>query len=258
MGDRTSHDAGTISWSDLATTDQDAAKEFYGGLFGWEYDEQPIDDDTTYSMGKLGDRTAAAISPQQSSESEQGIPPHWNVYVTVDDVAETTGKVEEAGGKVLAGPFDVFNAGKMSVIADPTGAFLCLWQAGDSIGAEVVNEPGALAWADTATPDAEAAQKFYGALLGWEFDQMSEEPPYWVIRNGERSQGGMTVPPEGVPANWFPYFAVENVDASVKQAEEAGGKPFMGPVDVPSGRFALIQDPQGAAFAILQSDQFDD
>ena len=152
MGDRTSHDAGTISWSDLATTDQDAAKEFYAGLFGWEYDEQPIDDDTTYSMGKLGDRIAAAISPQQSSESEQGIPPHWNVYVTVDDVDETTGKVDEAGGSVLAGPFDVFNAGKMSVIADPTGAVLCLWQAGDSIGAEVVNEPGALAWADTATP----------------------------------------------------------------------------------------------------------
>jgi len=133
MGDRTSHDAGTISWSDLATSDQEAAKEFYAGLFGWEYDEQPIDDDTTYSMGKLGDRTAAAISPQQSSETEQGIPPHWNVYVTVDDVAETTGKVEEAGGNVLAGPFDVFNAGKMSVIADPTGAVLCLWQAGDSI-----------------------------------------------------------------------------------------------------------------------------
>ena len=87
---------------------------------------------------------------------------------------------------------------------------------------------------------------------------MSEEPPYWVIRNGDRSQGGMTVPPEGVPANWFPYFAVEDVDASLKDVEAAGGKPLMGPIDVPSGRFALIQDPQGAAFAILASDQFDD
>ena len=258
MGERTSHDAGTISWSDLATTDQAGAKEFYSGLFGWEYDEQPIDDDTTYSMAKVGGRSAAAISPQQPQEAEQGIPPHWNVYVTVEDVDAISGQVGENGGSVLAGPFDVFNAGRMSVIADPTGAVLCLWQAGDNIGAEVVNEPGTLTWADTATPDAEAAQKFYAAVLGWDFEQLSEEPPYWVIKNGERPQGGMTIPPPEVPANWFPYFAVEDVEAAIKQAEEGGGKPFMGPVDVPNGgRFALMQDPQGAAFAVFAG-EFDD
>ena len=79
-----------------------------------------------------------------------------------------------------------------------------------------------------------------------------------MIFNGERSQGGMTVPPQGVPPNWFPYFAVADVEASMRAAEEAGGKPFMGPVDIPNGgRFALIQDPHGAAFAIFQGD-FDD
>src|SRR4051812_41599723 len=117
MGERTSHDAGTISWTDLATADQDAAKEFYGGLFGWEYDDQPIDENTTYSMAKLGGRSAAAISPQQPNEAEQGIPPHWNVYVTVDDVDAGAEKAGEAGGNVLAGPFDVFDAGRMAVVA---------------------------------------------------------------------------------------------------------------------------------------------
>jgi predicted enzyme related to lactoylglutathione lyase len=252
MGDRTSHAPGTISWADLATTDQAAAKEFYGGLFGWEYDDQPIDDDTTYSMAKLGGRSAAAISPQQQDEATQGVPPHWNVYVTVDDVDATTGSVSEYGGNVLAGPFDVFDAGRMSVIADPAGAVLCLWQAGTSIGAEVVNEPGALTWADTATTDAEASQAFYVSLLGWSFEQVSEEPPYWVISNDGRTNGGMTVPPPGVPPSWFPYFAVEDVDAAIAAAREAGGQPFLGPVDVPNGgRFALIQDPQGAAFAVV-------
>jgi predicted enzyme related to lactoylglutathione lyase len=255
MADRTSHEAGTISWTDLATSDQDAAKEFYGGLFGWDYEDQPIDENTTYSMAKLGGRSAAAISPQQQGESEQGIPPHWNVYVSVDDVDAASEQVGENGGTLLAGPFDVFDAGRMSVIADPGGAVLCLWQAKENIGSEVVNEPGALTWADTATPDPEAAQKFYGAILGWEFEPMSEEPPYWVISKGGRSQGGMTVPPPEVPANWFPYFAVEDVDATMKQAGEAGGQPFMGPVDLPNGgRFALIQDPQGAAFAVLTGD----
>jgi predicted enzyme related to lactoylglutathione lyase len=257
MGERTSHKPGTISWTDLATTDQTAAKEFYAALFGWEYDDQPAGEGVTYSLAKLGGRSAAAISPQQPDETAQGIPPHWNVYVTVEDVDASTEKVGEAGGRVLAGPFDVFDAGRMTVLADPAGAVLCLWQAGTSIGAEIVNEPGTLTWADTATTDAEAARAFYESLFGWRFDQMSEEPPYWVIWNGERTNGGMTVPPPDVPANWFPYFAVEDVEATMEAAQAAGGQPFVGPVDVPNGRFALIQDPQGATFAVFAGD-FDD
>ena len=258
MPERTTHKAGTISWTDLATTDQAAAKEFYGGLFGWEYEDVPVGEGQTYSMAKLGDRTAAAIATQQPDETAAGIPAHWNVYVTVDDVDATTGSASEYGGSVLAGPFDVFEAGRMSVVADPSGAAICLWQAGTSIGAEVVNEPGALAWADEATTDAEAAQGFYISLLGWDFEQMSDAPPYWVISNDGRSNGGMTVPPPGVPSNWFPYFAVEDVDAAMAAATEAGGQPFIGPIDVPNGgRFALIQDPQGAAFAVLTGDMDD-
>ena len=258
MPERTSHKPGTLSWADLATSDQDGAKAFYGQLLGWDYDEQPIGEGQTYSMAKLGGRSAAAISTQQADESAAGIPPHWNVYVTVDDVDAVTGSVSEHGGNVLAGPFDVFDAGRMSVTAGPDGAVLCLWQPGTSIGAEGVNEPGALSWADTATSDADAAQAYYSALLGWRYEQMSEEPPYWVIYNGDRSNGGMTVPPPGVPPNWYPYFAVDDVDGAMQAAKDAGGNPFVGPVDVPSGRFALIQDPQGAAFAVLAGDSYDD
>jgi predicted enzyme related to lactoylglutathione lyase len=209
-------------------------------------------------MAKHRGRSAAAISPQQPEEAAQGIPPHWNVYVTVEDVDASAGKAREAGGKVLAPPFDVFDAGRMAVVADPAGAVLCLWQAGTNIGAEVVNEPGSMTWADCATTDPAAAQGFYSSLLDWRFDQMSEEPPYWVIFNGERSQGGMTAPPPGVPSNWFPYFGVIGIEETMQIADAFGGTPFLGPVDVPNGsRFALIQDPQGAPFAIYEGD-YDD
>jgi uncharacterized protein len=258
MAERTSHAPGTISWADLATSDQDGAKAFYSGLFGWEYDEQPVGEGVTYSMAQLGGRSAAAISPQRDEESAQGIPPHWNLYVTVEDVDAAAPAVGEYGGQVFAEPFDVMDAGRMTVIADPAGAVISLWQAGTSIGAEVVNEPGALTWADCASTDPQTAQPFYSGLLGWRFEVMSEEPPYWVVFNGERSQGGMTKPPEGVPSNWFPYFAVDDVEATSKAAADAGGRPFMGPVDLPNGgRFVLLQDPQGAPFAIFQGD-FDD
>jgi uncharacterized protein len=257
MPDRTSHPPGTISWTDLETTDPDGAKAFYAALFGWEYEDLPAGDGATYSMAKHRGRTAAALSAQRAGDAEQGIPPHWNLYVTVEDVDATAGTVAEAGGQVLAEPFDVFDAGRMAVVADPSGGVLCFWQPGTSIGAEVVNETGAMSWADLATTDAAAAQAFYSAVLGWRFQQMSEEPPYWVILNGERSQGGMTVPPPGVPSNWFPYFVVEDVEASGQAAQEAGGTPFLGPIEVPGGLFTLIQDPQGAPFGILQGEMDD-
>jgi len=257
MGERTSHPPGTISWTDLETTDQEGAKTFYGGLFGWEYEDMPAGEGAIYSMAKHGGRSAAAMSGQREADAEQGIPPHWNLYVTVEDVDATAGKAAEAGGQLLAGPFDVFDAGRMAIVADPTGGVLCLWQAGTNIGAEVVNEPGALTWADLATTDAQAAQAFYSAVLGWRFESMSEEPPYWVIFNGERSQGGMTVPPPGVPSNWYPYFGAIGLEETLQIAESVGGKPFLGPIDVPNGRFALLQDLQGAAFAILEGD-YDD
>ncbi|MDQ1741543.1 MAG: uncharacterized protein QOE53_3195 [Pseudonocardiales bacterium] len=258
MPDRMSHPPATISWVDLATSDQAGAKQFYGGLLGWEYEDMPAGEGIVYSMAKHRGRSAAAISPQQPEEAAQGIPPHWNVYVTVEDVDASAGKAREAGGKVLAPPFDVFDAGRMAVVADPAGAVLCLWQAGTNIGAEVVNEPGSMTWADCATTDPAAAQGFYSSLLGWRFDQMSEEPPYWVIFNGERSQGGMTAPPPGVPSNWFPYFGVIGIEETMQIADAFGGTPFLGPVDVPNGsRFALIQDPQGAPFAIYEGD-YDD
>ncbi|MEO8687380.1 MAG: VOC family protein [Solirubrobacteraceae bacterium] len=258
MPERSSHPPATISWTDLETTDQDGAKAFYGGLFGWEYEDMPVGEHGTYSMAKLNGRSAAAMSGQRPEDTERGVPPHWNVYVTVEDVVATAGRIAGAGGQVLAEPFDVFDAGRMTVAADPSGAILCFWQPGTNIGAEVVNEPGALTWADTATTDAPAAQAFYSALLGWRFDQMSEQPPYWVILNGERSQGGMTVPPPGVPSNWFPYFAVDDVEATAQIAQETGGTPFLGPIDLPNGgRFTLIQDPQRAPFGINQGEMDD-
>jgi predicted enzyme related to lactoylglutathione lyase len=258
MGERTSHAPGTISWADLATSDQEGAKAFYSALFGWEFEDMPAGEGVVYSMARLRGKYAAAVSPQQQAEAAQGVPPHWNVYVTVEDVDATTGKAGEGGGQVFAEPFDVFDAGRMAVIADPGGAALCLWQPGRHIGAEIVNVPGAFTWADTAAPDPQTAQAFYSGLFGWRFEPMSEEPPYWVIFNGDRSQGGMTVPPPEVPPNWFPYFAVEDVEASMKAAEGAGGTPFAGPIDIPNGgRFAHIQHPQGAAFALFAG-EFDE
>src|SRR3954466_10047652 len=150
MGTRERHEPGTFSWVELATSDADAAKAFYGELFGWEYDDNEIGDGMVYSMATIDGKVVGALF-----KSEQ--PPHWNSYITVESVEDAVEKAKEAGGEVVQEPMDVMDAGRMAVIQDPSGAPVSLWEAKDSIGAELVNSPGALAWNDLMTHDVDKA-----------------------------------------------------------------------------------------------------
>lgn len=259
MGARTAYTNGTFSWVENATTDQDGAKNFYATLFGWEYDDRPVGDGMVYSMAQLDGKNVAAISPQMQDERDQGVPPHWNNYITVENVDAVTRKVSELGGQVLAGPFDVMDAGRMSAFMDPTGAVAFLWQALTNIGADLVNVPGAFCWNELATRDTEAAERFYAQLFGWKFDRAGqvEEPAYWMIVSGDRLNGGMRqigdeLPP-GTPSHWLVYFAVEDVDGASDLAAGAGAQVILPKVNMgDSGAFAVLADPIGAPFAVFE------
>jgi uncharacterized protein len=255
MGERDGYAPGTFCWVDLATTDQEAAKAFYARLLGWSYDDRPVGEGIVYSMARLRGRDVAAISPQPERMREAGAPPSWMSYVSVQDADATAARARELGATLFAEPFDVFDAGRMAVISDPEGAVFALWQAGTQIGAGVVNEPGTLSWNDLATRDPEGAQRFYGELFGWTFDAAA--PVYLTIRNGDRMNGGVRVMGQGeeqVPPHWLPYFAVEDLGASVALAGDAGGQALAPPMEVPAGRFAALADPHGAAFALFAGD----
>jgi predicted enzyme related to lactoylglutathione lyase len=257
MAERTSFPHGTFSWVELATTDQDAAKGFYSRLFGWDYDDSPVGDGVVYSMAKLQDKYVAAIAPQREEERAQGIPPHWNSYVTVEDVDAVAGRVGELGGQLIVPAFDVMDVGRMAVLADPTGAVLCLWQPGRHPGAGLVNAPGAFCWNEINTRDPQAAQEFYAALFGWEFEPSeSTGGAYWTIRNGGRWNGGIRqmgdeFPPE-VPAHWLVYFAVESVTDTVDQASAAGAHVMLPRMDIDRGSIGVLADPQGASFGLYE------
>ena len=259
MGERTSHKHGTFSWVDVATTDQEAAKTFYGDLFGWQFQDMPAGEGVVYSMAAIDGKSVAAVAPQQDDERQMGIPPHWNNYVTVDDVDATAARVGELGGQVLAEPFDVLDVGRMAVLADPTGAVVCLWQPGRHIGAELVNAPGALCWNELATRDPRAAMDFWGALLGWEFEVMDTGggPGYWFIMNGDRQNGGVReigdeLPPE-IPAHVLPYVAViDDVATTIERATAAGAQVVLPRTEIGAGTIAVLRDPQGAAFAVFE------
>jgi predicted enzyme related to lactoylglutathione lyase len=251
---RTSYTQGTPNWVDLQTTDPAAAKDFYTGLFGWTYDDQEMPEGGgVYSLAKLGDRMVAAIAPQAPEMAAAGAPPMWNTYIAVDDVDAAAAKVEAAGGQVAMQPSDIMDAGRMAFVMDPCGAGVALWQAGNHIGATLVNEPGTVTWNELITSDP-AVTKFYEQVLGMTTSTMDMgQGEYTLFHAGGQMVGGSTPPQmEGIPNHWHTYFAVDDADATAGKATELGGGVLVAPFDTPVGRMAVVCDPQGATFTVMK------
>lgn len=251
------HAPGDFCWIELASTDHNAAKNFYQSLLAWVPDDMPMGESGVYTIFRMNGRDCAAGYTMGPDERAQNVPPHWNLYVAVENADAAAAKAEALGGKVLAGPFDVMDAGRMAVIQDPTGAVVAIWQAKRNAGLGVVGEPGTFCWADLSTPDPAAAQKFYEGLFGWKLTRGEKDPSgYLHIMNGENFIGG--VPPTQhrdphAPPHWLIYFAVADVDASAAQAKKLGARFYVEPMSIEGvGRMAVMSDPQGAVSAIFK------
>ncbi|HZI91171.1 MAG TPA: VOC family protein [Thermoleophilaceae bacterium] len=253
MGERTGFEPGTFCWTDLSTSDPEAARGFYTGLFGWETEDLPAAGDMgTYTLLRVDGRLVAALY-----KSPQG-PPAWLSYVSVQDADASADRARELGGLVHVEPRDIPGSGRMAVIGDPAGAVFAVWQADNHFGAELVNDPGALTMNQLNTTDVEAAQAFYESLFGWRIELNPGEggPDYWGIHLGERLNGGMMdLPPDaGAPSHWLAYFTVTDLDTSAEKIEGAGGRVLVAPLEIPAGRILVAQDPQGAHFALFEGE----
>jgi predicted enzyme related to lactoylglutathione lyase len=272
MPERDGYIPGVPCWVDTNQPDPERAADFYRGVFGWAVeDTMPPESDGRYFIGRINGRDAAAIS---SMPTEAPATATWNTYIWVDDVEATAARVSDAGGSVVVEPFDVMDAGRMAVVADPEGASFCLWQAGRHRGATVVNEHGALNFNGLATRDVERAAAFYGAVFGW---QVLDLPAglMWTLPGygdhleastpGLRAQMDQMGAPAGfidvvaalqpigpddhaTAARWDVTFGVDDVDTIAARAHDLGGEVVSGPLDAPWSRVAEIKDPQGATF----------
>jgi predicted enzyme related to lactoylglutathione lyase len=257
---------------DTNQPDPEAAAAFYRGIFGWELeDTMPADVPGTYFMARLRGGDVAAIgSPPEGAPAT----PAWNTYIWVASADETATKVREAGGQVLAEPFDVLDAGRMATFADPEGAVFSVWQPGRMKGAQIVNEPGSVNFNGLHTRDVEAAKRFYGSVFGWGTmtvggaelwtlpgygDHLEEREPGLRKRLAEfGAEPGFedvvaSVNPIGddqtdVPAHWSVTFSTDDADQLAARAAELGGSILLPPMDVPWARMTMIADPQGASF----------
>ncbi|MGB3634166.1 MAG: VOC family protein [Rubrobacteraceae bacterium] len=254
MGKRENYEPGTFCWLDLSTSDLDGAKSFYGGLFDWEFEDTEMPGGDIYTMCKLqGDEVAAIVQQDQQ-------PGHWNHYVGVENADETAAMAKELGASVFEEPFDVMEAGRMAVFADPSGAVLCVWETWDHMGAGRVNDVGCMAWNELQTRELEKATDFYSALFGWETDPIEEDgqTAYVTIKNRSGWMNGgmmpMTGQPDEMPSHWLPYFSVTSCDEAAEKAESLGGALLAGPMEPGAGRIAVLSDPQGSAFAVFEGE----
>jgi uncharacterized protein len=279
LQERDGYPPGVPCWVDTSQPDPEAAVEFYGGLFGWEFEDRlPSDSSGKYFVAQLHGRDVAAVGSQPEEMPPTAV---WNTYIWVESADDSTAKVKDAGGSVLMEPFDVMDAGRMAVIADPEGAVFCVWEAKDHKGAQLVNEPGTWNFSELNTCDPEGAKAFYGAVFGWEaqdLDLGDGESTLWRVPGyGDFLEAGVDpevrsrqadvgapegfedaaawlVPmtsnqfPEEVPPHWSVTFAVDDADAVADRAAELGGKVTVPPLDAPFVRLAVLSDPQGAAF----------
>ncbi len=221
-------------------------------MLGWEPEKDPRPEAGGYTMFSRNGKFVAAASPPP----QEGIPPHWSVYLAADDVDGVAARISEAGGTVMMEPFDVLDVGRMTLAADPTGAVFGVWQGGGHIGSQLRGEPGTLNWAEVQTRDKAAAQAFYERVFGYEAEAAETGGGYVVLKvGGQPAAGLIQIEPEwgDVPSNWSVVFQVDDCDATVAKVQELGGSVVREAQSLEGvGRFAVVADPWGAIFQVIQ------
>jgi predicted enzyme related to lactoylglutathione lyase len=256
MVERTSYPDGEPCWADVLTPDLDAAQRFYQAVFGWEY-QGSGSEFGNYTMALLDGKPVAGLTPPPPGGDEA--PPAWSVYLASSDVDATATRTSQGGGKIVMGPMDIPGSGRMMVGFDPTGAAFGVWQGDGHLGAQQVGDPGTPAWAELHTRNGEAADAFYRGLFDYQQEQVGDGAAFdysvWSLGDRQvagRMLDGSDVPAE-IPPHWLIYFAVDDADSAVARATAAGGQLRMGPDDSPYGRMAVISDPDGAVFSVIDT-----
>lgn len=248
MPEMTKYEHGVPSWVDVGLHDLPAGVRFYTELFGWA--GQDMGEETGhYTIATKDGKQVAAIAPAQDPG-----PPRWTTYVNVDDADDVARKAEAAGGTMLVAPMDVLGEGRMAMFTDTTGAIIAAWEPARHLGAQLVNEAGALTWNELVTSDLAKSKAFYTAVFGWGWGGTDQ---YAEAQVGGRTIAGVLprTPdmPAEMPDNWQVYFGAADVDASTRQAAGLGATVVVEPTDIPGmGRFSVLIDPQGATFALFQ------
>ncbi len=253
---------GEFCWVDLAAHDPAADRGFYESLFAWTAKDLDTQGGPPYVLFELGGQTVAGMGQMPEEMKAQGLPPMWSNYINVDNLEAVAQQASELGGRLAMPIMQIMEQGWMSFLQDPTGGLVGLWQKNQYHGADLVNVPGTFCWNELATRDLDSAKSFFGNLLGWDFETNPDsELPYAHIINQGRKNGGIIQMDERwgqAPPHWMVYFSVANIDESVHNLGELGGNTCVPIFEVPVGRMAVVSDPKGGTFTMIQLNEIEE
>ena len=242
-------------WVDLGSQDAAGSRAFYSALFGWVAEPNPDPQYGGYAVATLGGNDVAGIGPAQSPEQ----PTAWSLYLGTSDADGLAASIAAHAGSVIAPPFLVGEMGRMAVFQDPVGAFISAWETG-VMGGFAATGPGSFIWAELNARGLAAALAFYQGVFGWgaKTSPMPDGGSYTELLEGEASILGAiemaAAAPAQVPSYWLVYFASGDIAGDTARAQRLGATVLVPPTDMAGGRFAILSDPQGAAFGLLEMD----
>jgi hypothetical protein len=255
MPEVTTYAPGSFCWIDLASTDENASREFYKRLFGWGTVEKAHGAGGSYWAFTRSGSEVAGLFHLSRHERELGRPCGWNTYVACDAIASTAQHAQDLGGRILSGPHPAGDgAGEYARVVDPAGAVFELWRPGSESGAGIYGELNSVCWFELATPDPPSAVTFYASLFGWTTKPGFNDYTEWV--HDGRAVGGVVpldVDNRIEPAHWLPYIRVANADATLTSALLLGGT-CVTPVRRIEGvgHAGVVRDPQGARLSFVE------
>ena len=246
------HPHSTFCFAELNTHDVARAQQFYADVFGWKAVAAPASGGE-YLLLQLDGQDVAGLRHAKGAT-------RWVPYISVESVDDTAMRARDLRASVLAAPFDMEGVARKAVLQDPAGGVVGLWEPRGHTGAAVLDRSGAMWWAELVTRDVQGAKHFYSRLLSWKpVDTLKYGIRYSVFKMGDQSLAGLLpIGADWGPVNpyWQVLFAVDGCDATVDRAKAAGGSLVFGPNDIPNaGRAAIISDPGGAIFVVMQPNE---
>lgn len=241
---------GKFVWFDLATSDVEAAKRFYGGLFGWRFSDL-AEGDVRYTVVMNGNRMIAGIVADPEANGSESL---WVGSISVPDVDRATEQTREAGGVIHDPPQDLEDRGRTAFVTDPQGASVAFLRASGGDPPDREPAAGDFGWVELWTPDLAGSLAFY-ASLGYTAGglQIKGDEPYRVLKVAGEPQAGVVGLERGdAGAGWLPYVAVEDLAATLEKVAELRGQVVVDPdPQYAEGQAAVIVDPTGAALAVF-------
>jgi uncharacterized protein len=252
----TENHAGKVIWLDLVTSDLAGAKRFYGELFGWTF-QDVSKGRTPYCVASLNGTPVAGLVQRAIGPGERR-QPAWLTFLSVADVEQAARTAVADGGKVLSEPRSYPRRGRQAVFADPQGAVFAVLQSSSGDPPDVLAQPGQWIWSSllAGNPDQDAA--FYQAVFGYQvIDQIRDDGVEHVLLASDAyARASVNAPPPGssvLHPHWLNFVRVDNTAAAVTKVQALGGQVLVAPhVDRHGGSIAVVADPSGAPFGLLE------